>query len=179
MNKKELREKTLSLLNQMDKKEHKRRSIALSNQLFEKKEWQEAAVIGVTMSRFPEVDTAFIIEKAFMDQKIVAIPETIYPERSMQFRQYKEGDLLAKKKLGLKEPKEDAKLIPKDEIDLLIVPGVVYNDSGYRIGFGGGFYDRYLETYPNKTISLCFNEQLSNHLEHEKHDIPVDKILVD
>ncbi|WP_244169943.1 MULTISPECIES: 5-formyltetrahydrofolate cyclo-ligase [Listeria] len=178
MNKNDLRQNVLQQLNQMNKEKHREKSEKLANQLFDTTEWQQAMIVGVTISRFPEVDTTCIIEKAFQERKTIVIPETIYPGNKMQFREYQSGDQLIEKKLGLKEPSEKATIVQKEKIDLLLVPGVVYNDVGYRIGFGGGFYDRYLENYPNQTISLCFSEQISSDLQPERHDIPVGKILV-
>ncbi len=178
INKSDLRQKILRQLNEMDKEKHREQSEKLANQLFNMPEWQQSMIIGVTISRFPELDTTSIIKRAFHEQKTIVIPETLYPGHNMQFRKYQSGDQLVEKKLGLKEPSEKAPVVQKEAIDLLIVPGVVYNDAGYRIGFGGGFYDRYLENYPNHTISLCFSEQISGDLKPEAHDIPVEKILV-
>ena len=63
------------------------------------------------------------------------------------------------------------------QIDLLIVPGLAYTQAGYRLGFGGGYYDRFLRDYDGKTISLAFNCQMIPQIDLEEHDLPVSKII--
>ena len=65
------------------------------------------------------------------------------------------------------------------EIDLIVVPGLLFSSRGFRIGFGGGFYDRYLADYQGETCSLVFSEQLYDDWEVEDFDIPVQKIYTD
>lgn len=60
-----------------------------------------------------------------------------------------------------------------------IVPGVVFSDEGYRIGFGGGYYDRYMSDYNGDTLSLAFAEQTGHVVPSEHHDIPVSKIVTE
>jgi 5-formyltetrahydrofolate cyclo-ligase len=67
--------------------------------------------------------------------------------------------------------------VDASRIDLMIVPGLAYTREGYRLGFGGGYYDRYLQNYHGKTISLAFNEQLVPNFLVEEHDIPVSEII--
>lgn len=178
MEKNKLRKKTLALLASLDKAEHDEKSSKLAELLFETEEWKRAHFVGVTLARYPEIGTEAIIRRAWQSGKTVAIPETIYPGHKMQFREYKNGDQLIKKKFDLFEPSEEAKLVPKNQLSLLIVPGVVFNSAGYRIGFGGGFYDRYLTDFLGDTISLAFYEQVNEELVVEDHDIPVQKVLV-
>lgn len=78
------------------------------------------------------------------------------------------------------EPKEhETDAVSKEEIDLVIVPGLLYNRAGYRVGFGGGYYDRFLKDYRGYTISLAFSFQLIDHLPHEEYDIPVGKMITE
>ncbi|WP_167628514.1 5-formyltetrahydrofolate cyclo-ligase [Listeria valentina] len=178
MEKGKLRTETLKLLTSLDKTEHNEKSLKLAELLFETEEWKRAHFVGITLSRHPEIGTEAIIRRAWETGKKIAIPETLYPGHRMQFREYENGDQLIKKKFDLMEPSEKAKLVPKSELSLLVVPGVVFNSAGYRIGFGGGFYDRYLMDFPGDTISLAFSEQVNEELVTEDHDIPVQKVLV-
>lgn len=56
---------------------------------------------------------------------------------------------------------------------------MVFSTKGYRIGFGGGYYDRFLQDYPNQTVSLVFGEQLRDDWQAEKFDRPVNKLITD
>ncbi|WP_099220963.1 5-formyltetrahydrofolate cyclo-ligase [Listeria costaricensis] len=173
-----LRNLVMDQLEKLSKEDYDARSYELAKQLFQTPEWQAASCVGVTLSRFPEVNTRFILAEAKKTGKTIAIPETIYPSHTMQFRVYEKGDQLIEKKFGLMEPAPTAQLVEAAQIDLLIVPGVAYTEEGHRIGFGGGFYDRYLAAYEGKTVALLFHEQSRHFFPNEKHDVPVQKLLV-
>lgn len=80
--------------------------------------------------------------------------------------------------MNLREPiVEETQLVVAEQIDIMIVPGVVFDKKGFRIGFGGGYYDRYLERYNGVTISLAFDTQIVNSVPIEPHDLPVDIII--
>lgn len=65
------------------------------------------------------------------------------------------------------------------DIDLLLVPGLAFMNNGYRLGFGGGYYDRFLKLYKKQTASLAFSSQIVSQLPVESHDIPVQKIITE
>ena len=70
-------------------------------------------------------------------------------------------------------------LVEPNDIDLLIVPGIAFDSEGFRMGFGGGYYDRFLQSFKGNTVSLAFQEQIVSNLPKEDHDIPVEKIITD
>jgi 5-formyltetrahydrofolate cyclo-ligase len=79
---------------------------------------------------------------------------------------------------GLFEPIIDQTIeVRHEDIDLLIVPGLAYTRDGFRLGFGGGYYDRYLPQYKGKSISLAFHFQVIPHFPLEEHDIAVSKLI--
>ncbi|WP_430534693.1 5-formyltetrahydrofolate cyclo-ligase [Listeria rocourtiae] len=174
-----LRKQILEKLSEMDKITYEQRSQSIAEQLFQEETWKNAKNIGITIARFPEIATQAIIERAWQDGKTVSIPETNNKTKNMQFRIYKDGDELCKKALGLYEPTEHAIIAPKTTIDLLVVPGVLFREDGYRIGFGAGFYDRYLADYQGNTISLCYSNQITLNFTPESHDLPVQKLVIE
>ena len=98
----------------------------------------------------------------------------------MDFRILTSFDELETVYIDLLEPiVEQTESIGKEQIDLLIVPGVVFSNDGYRIGFGGGYYDRYMTDYKGATISLAFHSQVNHEVPIEAHDIPVQKIITE
>ncbi|PTO36647.1 5-formyltetrahydrofolate cyclo-ligase [Enterococcus mundtii] len=146
-------------------------------QLFATEYWKQAKVIGLTLSNEFEIDTRPLIEQASTTGKIVVIPKTL-PKRQMAFYEFSENTVLKRSSFGVLEP-VSAHLYESQMIDLLIVPGIIFHPDGYRIGFGGGYYDRYLEEYPHQTCSLTFKEMIHNDWEPEVFDKKIQHLLSD
>lgn len=170
----------INQLKSLDIQEYNQLSLAIIKNLFNSSEFLNATTIGVTISRFPEVDTRPIIEAAWKLGKKIAVPKCENQTREMDFRLINSYNNLEKVYFDLQEPiiKETVS-IKKDDIDLQIVPGVVYASNGFRIGFGGGYYDRYLIDYKGTIVSLAFEKQTRQTVPFEVHDIPVQKIFTE
>ncbi|WP_281202259.1 5-formyltetrahydrofolate cyclo-ligase [Cytobacillus kochii] len=178
VDKKQLRKMIMQQLTEMPSEQYTSHSEKLASQLFLTSHWQQSKVVALTISRFPEVDTFPIINKAWSEGKQVAIPKCLPKTREMDFRIFSSYDNLEVVYSGLQEPVVDkTKSVRPCEIDLLIVPGVAYTLKGDRIGFGGGYYDRYLVDYNGFTLSLAFQEQVVNNIPIDHHDLPVQKII--
>lgn len=168
----------LALMNSMDRDEHKRLSLKIVNQLIQTAEFHHAKTIGLTLSQFPEVDTRPLIEAAWQAGKRVTVPKCIKETRDMNFRLITSYTQLETVYMNLLEPiVAETATIEKETIDLQIVPGVVFSNEGYRIGFGGGYYDRYLTDYKGHKLSLAFDCQINGTVPVESHDIPIHKIF--
>lgn len=138
----------------------------------------DASTIGITISSFPEVDTWGIIKQLWSMGKNVAVPKCTPFDKSMIFYQIQNFDQLERVYMHLLEPNPlISKAITPQEIDILVVPGIVYSEKGYRIGYGGGYYDRFLMNYKGDTLSLAFDIQVVKYVEYDVFDIPVDKII--
>ncbi|WP_419959005.1 5-formyltetrahydrofolate cyclo-ligase [Psychrobacillus sp. BM2] len=138
----------------------------------------DASTIGLTISSFPEVDTWGIIKQLWSMGKNVAVPKCTPFDKSMIFYQIQNFDQLERVYMHLLEPNPlISKAITPQEIDILVVPGIVYSEKGYRIGYGGGYYDRFLMNYKGDTLSLAFDIQVVKYVEYDVFDIPVDKII--
>ena len=153
-------------------------STKIVNTLYIDEDWLNANVIGITISKEPEVDTYQIIRKAWEAGKEVVIPKCNPKDKTLTFRKITEFSQLESVFYGLLEPiiEQTMEVYPKN-IDLLFVPGLAYTREGFRLGFGGGYYDRYLTEYNGKTLSLAFHFQVIPQFPIEKHDIPVSKII--
>lgn len=173
-----IRNQVLTSLKELNKKtaEKELAETTILNKLFKSEEWQSSQVIGVTLSMDLEFSTEKIIEQALKEGKKVGVPKT-FPKGQMDFYYYDFQEILEPTKFGVLEPINDKK-IDKDSIDLLIVPGVAFNQEGYRVGFGGGFYDRYLADFKGKTCSLVFNEQYVTNFKPDDYDMPVSKLFM-
>lgn len=159
---------------------HETKSLAILEKVLASPDYQNAKTIGITISRFPEVNTTSLIEAAWQDDKQVAVPKCIASTRQMDFRLIESFDQLETVYMDLREPIiEKTTAVAKSMIDVQIVPGVVFSNNGYRIGFGGGYYDRYLKDYTGNTISLAFDCQTGHDVPVEVHDMPVAKIITE
>ncbi|WP_301107394.1 5-formyltetrahydrofolate cyclo-ligase [Sporosarcina sp.] len=180
MDKQYLRKQVLQQLHQLSPSEHEQRSALIRERVLASDEFKHAQTIGITLSRFPEVATHRLIQIAWQSGKRIAVPKCSASSRKMDFRLIDSFDQTETVYMDLKEPKVDqTESVKPEEIDLQIVPGVVYSPKGYRIGFGGGYYDRYLLNYPFETISLAFERQLMDNVKMESHDIPVSYLFTE
>ncbi|MFJ7933658.1 5-formyltetrahydrofolate cyclo-ligase [Sporosarcina sp. NPDC096371] len=178
MTKKLIRNQVLDILNSMDRTEYKNMSRAIVDRVVASDEFRRADTIGITLSRFPEVDTRPLIEAAWQAGKRIALPKCLRATRGMDFRIITAYNHLETVYMDLLEPIiEETVSVEKDVIDLQIVPGVVFSNEGYRIGFGGGYYDRYLTDYQGETLSLAFPCQTGHVIPNEDHDMPINKIF--
>lgn len=175
-----LRKSVIGRMGQLTTSQHASMSTAILENLLDDPDFQKAETIGVTVSRWPEIDTIPLIEACWRLKKRVAAPKCFAKDRTMDFRLFDHLDQLEVVYMNLQEPIEaQTEAIGPANIDLLIVPGVVFTESGYRIGFGGGYYDRYLSGFSGKTRSLAFDFQVTDDLPVESHDIPVDGIITE
>ena len=138
--------------------------------------YQEAKVIASYLSFPHEFQTQELIEQALKDGKKVLIPKT-YPKGRMDFVVYNSQQLV-KTSFGLLEPQGDLEVVDASQIDLIHVPGLAFTTEGYRIGYGGGYYDRYLEQFSGHTLSTIYPCQIQDFIP-ENHDIPVQEVLID
>lgn len=177
-NKKAIRKQMRQALTELPKPLYEDYSYKIAKTIYEDQDWKQAKVIGITISKQPEVDTYQIIRHAWEMGKEVVIPKCYPKDNKLSFRTLSEFSQLESVFYGLLEPIEEQTIekLPEN-IDLLIVPGLAYTKEGYRVGFGGGYYDRYLADFSGKTISLAFNFQVIPQIFIEKHDVPVSKII--
>ncbi|KFN01415.1 5-formyltetrahydrofolate cyclo-ligase [Bacillus clarus] len=175
-----LRKQIIERMNSLSEEQYTTLSEQIAVSLYEQKEWMEAETIGITLSMEHEVNTYVIIEKAWQEGKKVVVPKCNRKTRTMTFRQINNFAQLETVYMSLREPIPTlTKEVMAIEIDLLFVPGVAYTRRGERIGYGGGYYDRYLVQYKGKTLSLAFDFQIVNDIPIEPFDQKVQKIITE
>lgn len=180
MSKETLRKSMLLSLDKIGRFERDRIEQTMHAALFDSLLWQESECIGLTVSGGNEWDTRPIIEKAWSDGKRVCVPKSIHEERALHFYELTSFDQLEQGYFGIEEPlPEKTVRCRKEAIDLLIVPGLVFMPSGYRIGFGGGFFDRFLKDFSKPTLSMLHSNQLVESFPVEPHDVPVQFLLTE
>ena len=174
--KSELRKQVLHEMKAISQEQKQFIDQALTEQLLQHPFYQEAKVIASYLSFPHEFQTQELIEQALKDGKKVLIPKT-YPKGGMDFVVY-DPQQLVKTSFGLLESQGDLEVVDASQIDLIHVPGLAFTTEGYRIGYGGGYYDRYLKHFPGHTLSTIYPCQVQQFMP-ENHDIPVQEVLID
>lgn len=177
--KKTLRNKILKVRDSLNIKEKETMDNRIFNQLINSELYINAKSIFIYLSFGTEIDTNKIINKALEDKKEVYIPKIYKSDKSMKAIRLSSFKDLKENSMGILEPINDSNFIEKENIDLIIVPGVVFDFKGNRIGYGGGYYDRYLESIKdlgNKVV-LAYDLQIVDFIEPELHDITFDYII--
>lgn len=122
-----------------------------------------------------EVRTVPILQQALADGKKVAVPK-VYGEE-MRFIYLTDLSRVETGYAGIPEPISDGP-VADDPTALVLMPGLAFDRAGNRMGYGGGFYDRFLSAEPNHpTVALCYGFQILPQLPTQEHDVPVDLVL--
>ncbi|QQD85483.1 MULTISPECIES: 5-formyltetrahydrofolate cyclo-ligase [Jeotgalicoccus] len=176
MTKKELRKEMISILKNLpaDKKLAATRNITERAVGFIKENNYQS--VGIVLPMSIEYDTWTLIDKLLEENIEVYAPKCNYVDKSMNFHRLNSRNEVESDEKNIPIPDPNQPI--NNDIDLLVVPGLIFSTNGYRIGYGGGFYDRFLSTFKNDTVSLIFSEQIGQTIVDD-HDIPVDTIITD
>ena len=175
MNKKELRAYIRGKKRAMTEEQISQKSIALGKLFAESKYYRNAKTIYGYLPYNQEVRTVPMLEQALLDGKKVAVPKVYGDE--MRFLYIEDLSRIEKGYSGIPESIDDEP-VAEDPRALVLMPGLAFDPQGHRIGYGGGFYDKFLAQEPHHpTLALCYAFQMLPHLETEAHDIPVDYVL--
>lgn len=179
--KKSIRTAMKAAFAQIDKAEHQKITQQLHEVLFASDLWKNAQIIGTYLSVGGEWDTRAIVAQALTEGKKVAVPKTVHKTKALVFYEMKDwSQIVEDGYFGLDEPDPEVTTpIDKDDINLLLVPGLVFTKNGYRVGFGGGYYDRYLKDFIHPTVSLVHTNQLVDNFPIEPFDIPVHYLVTE
>lgn len=175
MDKKTLRAKIREQKRAMSEEEIRERSEKLGQLFADSQLYREATTIYGYLPYNQEVRTVPMLERALKDGKRVAVPKVYGDE--MKFICMTDLTQVEKGYAGIPEPVEDGP-VAEDQTALVLMPGLAFDKEGHRIGYGGGFYDKFLAAEPNHpTLALCYEFQMVKELPTEEFDIPVDSVL--
>jgi 5-formyltetrahydrofolate cyclo-ligase len=179
--KQELRKAILEIRRKLPTKEVFEKSDSIKNKLFEMKEFKGADSILFYVSYDNEVFTHDMIKECLSNGKDVIVPISNKENKNLILSKLNEWNDLNIGSYGILEPRVDKiKNISIDEIDMVVVPGVGFDEKGRRIGHGKGYYDNLLRNSKKAFhIGLAFEFQIVERIPAEKHDIPVDKIVTE
>ena len=185
-NKDMIRKEIIAKRDSLSEQENLEKSKAIADRLFSLLDYKDADNILIYASMRSEVITDGIISEAFKDSKNVFCPKCIDKDNGvMVFYKINSIEDLKEGYYGIREPEytsaaEEYGASKDIERSLVIVPGVAFDRCGNRIGYKGGYYDRFLSKYPNiKTIALAYDLQIVDHIPADAHDIPVLKVITE
>ena len=182
MNKRLLRTEILTKRSLLTQEKIQEYSNKIQNTLYEMDEYKNAKRIMCFVSNGSEVDTHPLIDRAILDGKSIVVPITVSKTKELLV-----SDLFSLEELevgfyNIEVPKEEfLRLVNPGTIDLVLVPGVALAKDGYRVGYGGGYYDRFLAKLDSSVpkIALGFDLQVVDKVPTEHFDIPVDLIVTE
>ncbi len=179
----EIRKRILETRTNLTDDEVAAKSEAILQKVLKTPEYMEADNILLYADYNHEVMTRGIFEDAIMRKKRVYFPKSDKLTNSMLFFQTVSVKQLEKGFMGIPEPKENMQLCYKfnpDEDTLVILPGVAFDTRGFRLGYGKGFYDKFLSSRRQlSTMALAFACQIVDEMPDEEHDIKMDKIVTE
>ena len=176
MNKKEMRAVIRAKKRAMTESQIVSASARLGQQFRESALYKNARTIYGYLPYNQEVRTVPMLEQAIRDGKAVAVPKCYGEEMRFIYIRDFENEV-APGYANIPEPIADGP-VADDTTALVLMPGLAFDPQGHRIGYGGGFYARFLSSEPNHpTLALCYGFQMVDHLETEEFDIPVDQVL--
>ncbi|MDE6026411.1 MAG: 5-formyltetrahydrofolate cyclo-ligase [Lachnospiraceae bacterium] len=174
-NKKEIRKRMLQIRNGLEEAYIKQASHEICTRLKACPLFEDAKSICLYMPVNNEVDVTELFDDLTMEGKKIYLPKV--KDGNMEFYLFTGTDHLTKGAYNIPEPDSSICLTP-EENTLVVMPGVAFSRDGYRLGYGGGYYDRYLSKYPQcKTVAVCYKEQIVDKLVTEEHDVKPDFII--
>lgn len=154
--------------------------IQLAEKFLSEKEYIKSDILFAFVSKDIEVDTTAIIERALKEGKKVAVPRCITESTLMDFYYINSFDDLVKGAYNIMEPDTEKCVKVTDFTQgVCMVPGLVFDRSGFRLGFGKGYYDRFLADFKGVTIGVCYSRCIENELPRGYYDKPVDLVVTE
>ncbi len=181
LEKQRLREERLAAREALSEQERSVLDDRITQKLLATSEYAEATTVLTYVSVLSEVSTRMFIEYALRDGKTVAVPRCL-PGHCLEFVAIASLEQLVAAPFNLLEPAKELPALTEDQKNnsICIVPALLVDAKGYRLGYGAGFYDRFLSTYPGKKICLAYQQSLSRTtLPHTAFDVAVDLVITE
>lgn len=178
LSKQELRKLCINIRHNIDSRSEKDNricSLFLNSELY-----KNARQLLCYMALSEEVNCDAIIQRALDDKKRVAVPYCTNEYGDMEFYYISSFGDLAVGSYNIREPIPNncQKAVHFDE-SILLVPGVAFDKNGNRLGYGKGYYDRFLEKFTFNSVGLCYNTLVIDHINGDSHDVPVEYIITE
>ena len=174
MQKNQFRKKCLEQRRLISNKDEK--SLLICEELLKLDIYKNSRTIAVYLAKKEEVNLSFLINKALQDGKNIVIPKIT--NNCMKFYIYHVDEELIISSFHILEPKgEERYMVNNTSIDLFIVPGVAFDFQNHRMGYGKGYYDKYLKDSKGYKIGVAFKEMVFDKIPYDDNDIPMDMVI--
>ena len=131
-------------------------------------------------SFYGEVDTTMIMKDAWSKGKHVVVPITDSKDRRLIHSEFRNGDRTSRTSIGVLEPQLDVyRPVELALLDVVVIPGLAFDSNGGRIGFGGGYYDKFVASVAIPKVALAISYQLFDELPLEEHDVRMNMIVTE
>lgn len=181
--KRRLRERYKSIRQNMDEEQKQDADRRILQRITGLSEYSKCKTLLVFVSTGIEVDTHKLINRALKDGKAVAVPYCIDGTRKMHFYEIKSLSDLRPRTFGVLEPDpETSKRVTDFQNSICILPGLSFDADGFRLGYGGGYYDRFLSKVYRKSglkVGICYSNCTSHHLPRGFFDVPCDLLITE
>ena len=175
-----LREKYKSIRQKMPPETKRSLDIEIQSRVLSLREYARHTKVFAYVSKDIEVDTKGIIEAAWLNQKKVAVPLCLSGKRDMDFYYINSWEDVAPGAFGVLEPiVQRCQRVEDLSRGLCLVPGLSFDIKGFRLGYGKGYYDRFLDKFGGVTVGLCYSSCIQWKLPHGRYDQAVDFLLTD
>ncbi len=155
------------------------RNIMLQQKVLNSSAVKEANTVFLYLSVRDEVETSLILEELLKKGVRVLVPRCRKEPGMMDAVEITDLSMVHRNSRGLFEPSPDLPAVPKEEIDVAIVPGLAFDWDRYRLGYGGGYYDRFLVDFQGWSIGLSYWECVTDRLPRDEFDQPVDEVITE
>ncbi len=177
--KKALREKIKAERLSLDAQYKKTADSKIKNKVLNLWSLREAETVLTYVSTDIEVDTKALIYELFKMKKKIAVPKCLNNKGDMKFFYINSFDDLEPGFFGVLEPKEHCKEFDYAQKSICIVPAFMFDKNGYRLGYGKGYYDRFLSGYNGTAVGICYDTDITDNLLHGKFDRTVSTVITD
>lgn len=173
-----LRKQMKALRDGIPAKVRKRHSAVIAQKVFALLEEMGATTVFAYLSFGSEVETLDLIQGMLLKKIRVAVPLCDTKSHTMTAVEIHSLDDVIQGAHGIAEPLGNHVILP-EEIDLILVPGLAFDREGYRLGYGGGYYDRYLIKTRGISVGLAFSDCCTAVLPRNTYDLPVSRVLTE
>lgn len=179
--KSEIRKRMIAMRNAIPREEIEEKSRVIQKQVTELEEIRLASTLMVFLSFGSEVLTDDLIRWCWGEGKRIVVPFCRLESRELTACRIDGFDELEPGHYGIRAPKEGLlRPVEGGEIEVILVPAVAFDRRGYRVGYGGGYYDRFLPAAPQAAkIGVAFSSQIIEEIPVDVHDLPVDVIVTE
>lgn len=175
-----LRSKYRRLREDLSEEEKQSLDMEIQSRLLSLREYSQADTVFTYVSKELEVDTLAVVRAAWANQKRVAVPRCVPGTRDMEFYYIRSWQDLEPASFGVMEPVvERCERVEDASKGFCLVPGFSFDVQGFRLGYGGGYYDRFLSRYGGFTVGICYSFCVQWNLPHGYYDRSVDLLVTE